>query len=141
MDLEYTITKFDADNKIVVVTFKDDSWAELRLINPLPKNIQELEGHIRHFAPPVEAIQARLAPDADLSYIAPLVGDKRITARLELNPPQQIQANAEPQTIDPEVEANLKMWEEVEFQKRVGEALVKFGIVSTNPMVIPVTTA
>lgn len=140
MDLKYTVTRFDNENKIVFVEFEDGAWAEIRLINPLPKTTEELESRIKQFAPPVEAIEARINPDADLSYINDLVGVEQITSRLQLTPSQELNSSNAEQTIDPDVEANMKMWEELEFQKKVGDALVKMGIVSTNPTEIPVAT-
>ena len=137
IELKYTITKFDEENNLVQVTFDDGSWAEIRLANPLPKNIEELETIIKRFAAPVEAIEAVTSPDADLSYIAPLVGSERTTDRLRL-----LQNSSETQAteIDPEVEANLKMWEDINFQNKVAGALVKLGVLPEDPTVIPVTT-
>lgn len=135
IDLKYTITKFDEEHKLVVVTFDDGGWAEIRLTNPLPKNIDELEDMIKRFAAPVEAIEALTSPDADLAYIAPLVGSERTTSRLRLRPEQ-----TESTEIDPAVEANMQMWEDQAFLNKVGEALVKFGVIAQNPTTIPVTT-
>lgn len=129
---KYTITKFDAENKLLVATFDDGGWAEIRLVNPLPKDVTELENIVKQFVAPKEAIEARTSPDADLSYIDGLIGIEKECDRLSLN--QQNQS----QEIDPEVEANMKMWEDVQFQKKVGEALVALGIVETNPATIPV---
>lgn len=132
---KYTITKFDEENKLVVVTFEDGAWAELRLTNPLPKDTIELEDIIKKFTAPKEAIEARLTPDADLSYINSLVGVEKECDRMILNP----SSNSTLGEIDPEVEANMKMWEDVQFQQKVGEALVALGVVATNPASIPVS--
>jgi hypothetical protein len=138
IDLKYTITKFDNQTKTVTVTFEDGSWAEIRLSNPLPKNIDELEAIIRQYAAPVEAIEAQTMPDFDISYIEQLVGNERTTTRFQLNPPQE---DTEPSSgLDPAVEENMKMWEEITFQKKVGEALVKLGVVTENPATIPVAS-
>jgi hypothetical protein len=140
-ELKYTITKFDQENKIVVVTFADGGWAEIGLTNPLPKNIEELEDVIKRFTSPVEALEARTNPDADLSYIDPLVGTERTTERLRLlKDPETTGPGTGALEIDPEAEANIRMWEDVAFQNKVGEALVKLGVITENPTVIPVTT-
>jgi hypothetical protein len=58
MQFKYKITKFDAENNIVVVTFEDGSWAEIKLVNPLPANIEALEKIISMYTVPKEAIEA-----------------------------------------------------------------------------------
>ena len=40
---------------------------------------------------------------------------------------------------DPELEANNAMWVQADFEKRLGKALVKFGILQADPTEIPVT--
>lgn len=45
-----------------------------------------------------------------------------------------------PQTaFDTEAQANARMWEQVQFEKRVAKALVKFGVLQADPTEIPVT--
>lgn len=39
--------------------------------------------------------------------------------------------------IDPQAEANAQMWAQVEFEKKVAKALVKFGVVQSDPTEIP----
>lgn len=136
-DLKYTITKFDNENKSLVVTFENEGWAELRLTKPLPKNINELEALIKQFAAPIEAIEAQTNPDVDLSYINDLLGAERVTQRFQLNPSS---LNNQNNTLDPQVEANLRMWEDIGFQQKVAGALVKLGVITDNPTTIPVSS-
>lgn len=132
--LKYKITKFDNQLKIVDVSFDDGTWAQLRLSNPLPKNQQDLEMLIKDYAAPIEAIQAQQSPDADLSYIENLVDKEFETTRKSLfNPEVTI-------NIDEETLANSQMWEEIQFKKQVGKVLVEFGLLSSNPAEIPITT-
>lgn len=84
MQFKYKITKFDSENKIVVVTFDDGSWAEIRLANPLPSNIEELEIIIKRYTAPKEVIEAKLSPSADLSYIDQLIDVERTAERFSL---------------------------------------------------------
>lgn len=133
--VKYTVTKFDAQTKTAVVSFEDGNWAELRLVNPLPKNLQEFENIVKQFAAPKEAIEAQTNPDADLSYIESIIGVEKECDRLILYP----SVNMPNEELDPEVEANMKMWEDVQFQQKVGQALVALGVVSTNPATIPVS--
>lgn len=87
MEFKYKITKFDSENKIVVVVFEDESWAEIRLFNPLPSTIEELEKIISTYTAPKEMIEAQKSPSADLSYIEPLVDVERTAERFSLMPP------------------------------------------------------
>ena len=47
-----------------------------------------------------------------------------------------------PTVLTPEqqqTEENQKMWAEVQFQKNVAKALVKFGVLTSDPTIIPVS--
>ena len=132
--LKYKITKFDTQLKMIDVSFDDGTWAQLRLSNPLPKNQQDLENLIRDYAAPIEAIQAQQNPDADLSYIENLVDKEFETTRKSLSAPKAVM------NIDEEALAESEMWEELQFKKQVGKVLVEFGLLSSNPADIPVTT-
>jgi hypothetical protein len=87
MEFKYKITKFDAENKTVVVVFDDGAWAEIRLANPLPPTIEDLEKIIKTYTAPKEVIEAQLAPSADLSYIDALIDIERTAERFSLTPP------------------------------------------------------
>ena len=84
MEFKYKITKFDDENKVVVVSYEDGNWAEIRLTNPLPATVEELEDIIKRYTAPVEVIEAQKAPSADLSYIEPLVDVERTAERFSL---------------------------------------------------------
>lgn len=43
------------------------------------------------------------------------------------------------ETPNPEAAANAAMWAQVEFEKKVAKALVKFGVLATDPTAIGVT--
>jgi hypothetical protein len=104
---KYTITKFDSENKIVVVTFDDGAWTEIRLVSPLPKDLNELEEIIKRFTPPVEALQAKI-DTTDLSYIDPLVGKEATTNRLRMTPEPIAPKSEEEQAM----EAQMKQFME-----------------------------
>jgi hypothetical protein len=101
MQFEYTITKFDAENKIVTVVYEDGHWADILLANPLPENIEQLEKLIRMYTPPAEVIEARQAPSADLTYIDQYVNIPRTTDRMSM--PIQM---AEVRSILPQPQTN-----------------------------------
>lgn len=136
MKFKYTITKFDKENKTIVVTFDDNHWAEIRLVNPLPKTLQDLENIIKQFTAPLEAIEAQINPDADLTYIDSAVGIEKECDRLKLN---NKQPETPPKKLDSEVEANMEMWADIQFQQKVGDALVALGVLTSNPATIPVS--
>lgn len=123
-ELKYRITSFDKELKLLEVKFDDGSWAQIRLTTPLPKTLIELEEIIKQFSAPVEAIEAQVNPDADLSYISNIVGVERVCERQRLSQPATIVDT----TIDPEVEAALVAEEEAEFEARVTAILSKLGI-------------
>jgi hypothetical protein len=50
-----------------------------------------------------------------------------------------VQPPAPMPTEDPQVQANREMWQRVEFEKQVAEALVKWGVLQSNPTSIGVT--
>lgn len=132
-DLEYTITKFDTGTKVLDVDFNDGSWARIQLSTPLPKNQTELENIIRDFAPSVEVIQAQTEPDADISFIETLVGNKYSTARKKLT------TTEEQQVVDEETEANALHWEQVQFKKQIADVLIELGVIQSNPIDLPVS--
>lgn len=135
MKFKYKITKFDKENNLLSVVFDDGGWADIGLRNPLPKNIKELESIIKQFTAPKETIEARVSPDADLSYIEEIIGIEKESDRFSLiNPDPEL-----PPELSEESQKNLEMWEDINFQKKVGDALVSMGIIQSNPSIIPVT--
>ena len=83
--LNYKIDSFDEKNKIVRVTFEDDTWAQIRLSTPLPKTIEELENQIKMYAATVEHLQAQ-TEILDLSFITSNIGIERTCERRSLAP-------------------------------------------------------
>lgn len=127
--LKYKITKFDRENLTITAVFPEEkTWAEVRLANPLPKNVDELEDIIRRFASPREAIEARINPDSELSYIDPLIEVERECERYSLDPEKIAQQ------IDPEVEADILMWENGQFEQEVKEVLINLGVINKEEM-------
>lgn len=131
-ELKYVITKFDEATKTIQVSFEDNSWAQIRLTNPLPKNQEELENIIKDYAAPIESIEAIVSPDADLSYIKNIVDKEQITTRKTIK-------STENQVLDTETEANALHWEQVNFKKEIADVLVELGLLESNPVKLPVT--
>jgi hypothetical protein len=86
MDFKYKITKFDNENKLVVVVYEDDSWAEIRLVEPFPATLEEFDRIVSLHTAPVEVMEARQNTTADLSFIENAVDSERTSKRFKINP-------------------------------------------------------
>ena len=128
-DLKYTITKYDAEFKILDVVFSDNGWANIHLREPLPTNKEELEKIIKQFASPIEVIQAREDTSVDLSYIAPLVGTQYTTTRFSTNNPDALMSGPTPEQIQ-----QIQDFRKLQQQKQMGDFLVEQGLLETNPI-------
>jgi hypothetical protein len=136
-DLQYTITKWDATNKILDVVFADNGWANIHLREPLPTNKEELEKIIKQFASPIEVIQAREDTSVDLSYIAPLVGTQYTTTRFSLKNPDATMSGpttGQPIPPTPEQMQQFQEFQKLQQQKEIGDFLVDQNLLQTNPI-------
>jgi len=134
-DLNYTITQWDAENKILDVVFADNGWANIHLREPLPSNQQELEKIIKQFAAPIEAIQARTNPSVDLSYIAGLVGTQYTTTRFSINNPEPDVGMSDPNPAQTaERMQKMAQLQKLSMQKEIGDFLVAQNVLQTNPI-------
>lgn len=131
-NLTYTITSFDPVNKELRVEFEDGNWAGIRLTSPLPKDSLELEAIIKQFAAPIEAMEARLTPDADLTYIASMLNTPRHCERYslkKLSAPNVSIATPEVPELDQELQAELAAQEQKDFEDRVKAVVTSMGLV------------
>jgi hypothetical protein len=136
-DLKYTITKWDAEFKILDVVFSDNGWANIHLREPLPINKEELEKVIKQFASPIEVIQAREDTSVDLSFIAPLVGTQYTTTRFSFNNPDGLMSGPiTPEPGQPTIDQMQQMqnFQKLQQQKLIGDFLVEQGLLQTNPI-------
>lgn len=131
-DLKYTITKWDAEFKILDVVFSDNGWANIHLREPLPTNQEELEKVIKQFASPIEVIQAREDTSVDLSFIAPLVGTQYTTTRFSVSKPDVAMAVPPQPTLEKIQE--YRNFEKLQQQKQMGDFLVEQGLLQANPV-------
>ena len=132
--LNYTIRKFDTDNKIVTVDYDDGSWAQIQLKTPLPADRSQLDAIIKQYAASHETVVARIET-VDLSFIDQLVGVAQTTTRFsstasstsfdDLN-----NAPADQTIYMSDITHNHK----VQFSYDVAEVLVKLGLIETNPI-------
>lgn len=124
--LTYTITEFNSETKQLKVEFLEDGWAIIQLANPLPANKAELELIIKQYALSKEAKDAQLTPNADISYIANLVGVQSTCDRLQIN------------TTTPTVEVNeealdlLEQAENKKFKDKLIAELISLGVLNAD---------
>lgn len=89
------------------------------------------------------AFMSNEALDAEIMHRAPTWAVEREEQIAAATGFEAIEALVDPipePTIDPEAQANAEMWAQVEFEKKVAKALVKFGVLQSDPTQIEVTT-
>lgn len=127
--MNYKIVNFDETNGSVVINY-NPNMPNINVDIPLDENGlfivgEELDNYIKGFIPTwhLERIEkiAQGIPNAD-----------QIKALVEEPPIEEVP------TISEEAIANSEMWEKIYFEKRIGDALVKFGVLESNPVNIPV---
>lgn len=133
--LTYTITEFDAEKKKVRVEFADgEGWADVQLSDPLPEDQAALELVISQYAPSMAVVDARSNTVVDMSYVSSLIGKEQTCARWQPGSNNAAQEQGTANEPDPEVVAQMKLKQQVEFQTEVADALVAFGILKSNPL-------
>jgi hypothetical protein len=140
----YKIIHFDEVSGSIVVKY-DENMSPINIDVPLNdegKYVvgEELDSYIRGFIPVwhIERINKIAAGIPNTAEISALV-------QPELNEQLPVQqtigaavAVSDPVPVDPSAIANAEMWERVQFEKQLGDALVKFGLLQQNPVNIPV---
>ena len=121
MSIEYTyeIVSVDAQARCMEVIYRAEGHPEQRIGTRLPYEGEALEAVISAYSPVGywESLQAAVT--------LPSVGAQGV-----ITPPTP--------TSEQEL-ANHKMWEQVQFEKRVAKALVKFGVLQSDPTEIAVS--
>lgn len=120
MDYTYVVTRVDYDAKSMDVEFTAEGFDPVVVGVRLPAANENFDAVINSFAPysvwnPQVIQYAEVSVGKSGSYIAPTH--------------EQIEQNLQ----------NLKMWEQIEFEKKVGDVLVKFNLMTSNPAKIPVS--
>lgn len=121
MSIEYTyeVASVDEQSRCMEVIYRADGHPEQRIGARLPYEGEALEAVVAMYAPVAywESLQAAI--------VSVQVGASG--------------AIAAPSPIDPEQQANVEMWAQVQFEKQVAKALVKFGVLASDPTEIQVT--
>lgn len=86
LKFKYTVREYDEKLRTVTVDYENGTWAKFKLMEPLPKDRDELEVYVRQFTDPVEYELALEDKDA-LDYIDEMVGKTYETGRRWVNPP------------------------------------------------------
>ena len=130
--MDYQIISANADIGQIEVLYKQDgvdlaTYAiDVPIVNGSFLTVAELDAEIQHRAPTwLNDRKQELANATGFSEIVALV--QPIT---HSNTPE----NANDST------ANIAMWEQVEFEKKVAAALVKFNVLAVDPTTIAVST-
>jgi hypothetical protein len=125
-NVDYKITQFNETTGSIVISFNNDNNT-LNVDIPLDENNHYITGaaldsYIRGFIP-VTVLDR-------ISTISSGIPNKDDIHALVEKPTEQ----------EVEINQNAIMWEEYNFSKKVGDILVKFGVLTTNPTELPVTT-
>jgi DNA polymerase III sliding clamp (beta) subunit (PCNA family) len=131
--MDYKIISFDEASGSVVIRYREDA-SPISVNLPLDENGlyvtgEALDQYIRGFIP-VEYFQRIDTIKAGVQNA------DAIKALVQPEPVQEI--TQETVITSAEEKAVAEGWEKYEFEKQVGAALVKFGLVSSNPAQIPV---
>lgn len=125
MSIQYTyeIVSVNETARCMEVVYSSDGLQTMHIGARLPFEGERLESVIDIFSP-VAYWRAEQTP-----VTVPAVGTKGSVSHAA--PTQQ--------SVDAEALANAQMWEQLQFEKRVAKALVKFGVIQADPTEIPVT--
>jgi len=126
--MEYQIISANADIGQIEVLYKQDGVAvaayaiDVPIVNGLFLTVAELDAEIQHRAPTwLNERKQELANATGFDDIAALV--------------VPIVNSTTPENVN----TNTAMWEQVEFEKKVAAALVKFNVLTVDPTTIAVS--
>jgi len=129
----YKILNFDETSGQLIIEFAQGA-APLTIDVPIKDNLyitgEELDTYIQGFIPTWH-IERQAQINRGIANISELKALIEQTASTEL-----------PTTLTLEqqqLKENQKMWEALKFEQDVAKALVKFGVLATNPTIVPVS--
>lgn len=82
------------------------------------------------------------ALDAEIRHRAPtwlIEREQQVKTAAGFDQIAALVQEAPAQQVDSEAQANAEMWAQLQFEKQVAKALVKFGVLESDPTVIPVS--
>lgn len=116
----YTIVSVDETARCMEIRYEAEGRQPHHVGARLPYEGEELEAVIEMYSP------VALWLSEQKNVVVPSAGLSGVIA------PSSLPADSAPQ--------NAEMWQQIEFERRVGDVLVKFNVLPTNPMNIPVAT-
>ena len=121
MQYSYTVTRVDQDVKCIEVNFMAEGFSPILVGMPLPRLSDNIDSVIQSYAPwtiwqPQVIEYAEIAVGKSGTYVPPT--------------PEEVEQNLK----------NAQMWEQVAFDKRIAETLVRLGVLQSDPTTIPVST-
>lgn len=114
----YTVVSVDEAARCMEIRYESEGRKPHHVGARLPYEGESLEAIVEMYAP------MGFWLEEGRKVIAPSVGSSGRINPVSLN----AQENSE----------NIAMWQQIEFEKQIGDALVKFGLLTTNPTKIPV---
>ena len=147
--VNFTIVNFDANNKVIGVTFDNHPGiVNIQLVAPLPQTQQDVENLVKQYTAPAEIVQARNDANTDISFIADLINNPITTTRFSIRPKgitlrdgtpldanTQIDLNVTPNTLlDANVRAQLAKNRDIQQKSDFANTLISFGLLQTNPV-------
>jgi hypothetical protein len=91
MEFKYKVTKFNLAEKLLTVVFEDGGWAEIRLVEPFPASMQDVDKIVAEYTASIDDMEAKLNTTADLSFIESAIDVERTGQRRRINPIREIQ--------------------------------------------------
>lgn len=130
IDYSYEVIRKDTDNKVMDVKFSADGYESIEVGMPIPTVDENFEEKIRQSAP----IGLWLQSKAEYQDIQE--GLKGTVTNTETEAAALSNVEKTPEELARM--ANAQMWSEIDFERRVAAALVKFGVLPSDPTAIPV---
>jgi len=79
---KYKITQWDASRQVLTVEFADGGWTAITMMQPYPKNLQDVDKIVRAYSIPKEIIEAHAgAGKEELEWLNNAVGAEREAER------------------------------------------------------------
>ena len=122
----YEIIAVDETARCMEIVYSSEGYQTVHIGARLPFEGETIENVIKMHAPVLMWL------DSSKPISVPIVGQRGyIDPNLE-------QPNYAMTAEEIEAQRNAEMWLQVEFEKRVASALIKLGVLTENPTVIPV---
>lgn len=121
MQYTYSVVRVDQDVKCIEVNFMAEGFSPILVSMPIPRLGDNIDSVIQSYAPwtiwqPQVIEYAEIAVGKSGSYVPPT--------------PEEVEQNLK----------NAQMWAQVSYDKQIAEALVRLGVIQSNPTTIPVST-